>query len=444
MAVQQFPGDFSLTEVNLYSHDGKKINIKTLVGEINLYESIISASLQCTIVIQDIGGNLISNLPIMGEERIEILIKSNSKRYTLNYYIYKIDGRVMKEKNQVYVLYGISLEAINNENFRLCEKIDNRKAEDYISEVLRRDNFTRKPFEFDESVYPYKMYIPNWRIYDTFVWLSRRTVPQYKKDSIGFLFYETFDGFKFKSIDKLIDAPQYPSPEVKYSFFQGNTSSTGASLRERFRVVSYSSPKAFDVYDDLRRGVFSHDCIYVDISNRTYQVFNTTADDFWKTSSHLENVKPYKTDANGVQLLNRGSRFIYRPSSISTWGWEESHTNLGKESIDPVNLNFEKSLYRNYFMQYNRMEISVPGDLENRCGNVINISIPSPEKTSDNRIIEDSRISGRYLVHSIRHSIVNRTQLKTLITLTRDSFGGADIQDSEISGRKINLTGINS
>ncbi len=439
--TQQFPGDFSLTEVNLYSHSGKKINLKSMIGEINLYESVLSASLQCSIVIQDIGGNLISNLPIMGEERIQIIIRSNQKTYNLNYYVYKIDGRVMKEKNQIYILHGISLEALKNENYRLCQKLDKVRAEDFVEEVLRKDGFSTKRLISDPSVYPYEMYIPNWRIFDAFVWMSRRTVPQHKRDSIGYLFYETFDGFNFRSIDSLIDSPNYPSNDIKYSFFQGNTK-TG--IAERYRISNYSSPKAFDMYDDLRRGVFSHDCIYVDITNRTYRVFNTTADDFWESSSHLENVKPYKTDANGVQLLNRGSRFIYRPSTISTWDWKENINTTQQNNIDPVNLNFEKSLYRNYFMQYNRMEISVPGDLDNRCGNVINISIPSPERTQDNRVIEDERISGRYLVHSIRHSILNRTQLKTIITLTRDSFGGQQIPDSNVSGRQINLTGINS
>jgi hypothetical protein len=439
----QFPGDFSLKEVNLYPHFGDKIDIKGLVGEINLYESVLSASLQATLVIQDIGQNLINKLPIMGEERIEIIIKSNNIWYNLNYYIYKIDGRTMKEKNQIYVITCISLEALRNENFRVCERVDGKKSEDVVKEILSKSSFTNKSIEIDQTVYPFNIYVPNWRPFDTIIWMARRSVPQYKRDSIGFLFYETFDGFKYKSIDKLIDQQNYPSSNIKYTYFQGNTRSTGIDSKDRYRIMNYASPKVFDIYDDLRRGAFCHNSIYVDLSRSTYRVFRTNSDEFWDKSSHLERMKPYKTDTKEVQLLERGSRFIYRPSTISTWAWNENQSTNDKDNIDELNKNFEKAFYRYYFFEYNHMEIAVPGDLQNRCGNVIYISIPSPERKQDNRVEEDTRISGRYIVNSIRHTIINRSELRTNITLTRDSFGGNPVRDIKKTGGQINLTGIN-
>jgi hypothetical protein len=432
--ANQFPGDFSLKEVWLYPHFGDKVDIKNLVGEITLYESVLSASLQCTIFIQDIGENLINTLPIMGEERIQIIIQSNNIWYDLNYYIYKIDGRTMKEKNQTYVMTCISVEGLRNENFRICERVDGKKSEVLVEEILAKSNFTRKKLKTDKSVYPFKMYVPNWRPFDTIIWLARRSVPIYKKDSIGFLFYETFDGFSYRSIDVLFDQPRYPNEKIKYIYFQGNQKSTGVDADERFRVMNYASPKAFDMYDDLRRGAFAHECIYVDLNHRSYRVFRSNADDFWDKSSHLDRVKPYKTETKGnaVQLLQRGSRFIYRPSTQMTWGaWDESQSTQGTDNIDEVNKNFEKAFYRYYFLEYNHMEISVPGDLENRCGNVIYLSIPSPKKNPDGSVKEDERVSGRYLVNSIKHTILNRSELRTTITLTRDSFGGKPVPDKK-------------
>lgn len=445
--ANQFPGDFSLKEVWLYPHFSDRVDIKNLIGEITLYESILSASLQCTILIQDIGENLINTLPIIGEERIQISIQSNNRWYDLNYYIYKIDARTMLEKNQSYVITCVSVEALRNENFRICERVDGKKSEVLVEEILRQSNFTTKDLEVDKSVYPFKMYVPNWRPFDTAIWLARRSVPEYKKDSIGFLFYETFDGYKYKSIDKLFDQPRYPSQEVKYIYFQGNQKSVGADIDERYRVMNYASPKAFDIYDDLRRGAFAHECIYVDINHRSYRVFRSNADDFWDKSSHLDKVKPYKskTRDGAVELLKRGSRFIYRPSVQYTWGaWDEGQSTKELDNIDDVNKNFEKAFYRYYFLEYNHMEISVPGDLENRCGNVIYLSIPSPKKNTDGSIKEDERVSGRYIVNSIKHSIINRSELRTTITLTRDSFGGKPIPDEKEKGvGQIMLEGKN-
>lgn len=443
--ANQFPGDFSLKEVNLYPHFGDKIDIKGIVGEITLYESVLSASLQCTLVIQDIGENLINTLPLMGEERIQIIIQSNNIWYDLNYYIYKIDARTMKEKNQSYVITCVSVEGLRNENFRICERIDGKKSEDIVKDILKQSNFTTKSIKTpDATVYPFNMYVPNWRPFDTIIWLARRSVPEYKKDSIGYFFYETFDGFTFRSIDVLFDQPRYPREDIKYIYFQGNQKAQGVDVDERYRVINYASPKAFDIYDDLRRGAFAHECIYVDINHRSYRVFRTTADEYWDKSSHLEKVKPYKTDTKGsIDMLKRGSRFIYRPTTINTWGWNESQDTKDKNNIDAVNKNFEKAFYRYYFLEYNHMEISVPGDLENRCGNVIYLSIPSPKKNTDGSVKEDERVSGRYFVNSIKHSIINRSELRTTITLTRDSFGGKPVPDGKQTGGQIMLEGKN-
>lgn len=439
----QFPGDYSLLEVSLYSLDeSQKIDIKPLVLEINIYESIVSSALQAELAIQDIGENLISSLPIVGQERVEIYVSSDAKYYRLNFSIYQIDSRVMKEKNQVYVMSCISIEGLRNENFRICERVDGVKSNDLIKDILSRNQFSAKSFDADDTVFPFNMYVPNWRPFDLFNWLSTRSVPEYKKDSIGFLFYETFEGFKFKSIDYLLSQDEYPRKGVKYTFFQGNTKALGVDEKDKYRISNYSAPKAFNIYDDLRRGAFSHNSIYLDVNRATYRVFKTTADDFWDKSSHLEKTKPFVTGGS-AQLLERGSRFIYRPSTINTWGqWQDDQPQLGTENVDEVNKNFEKSFYRYYFLQYSQLDVAVPGDLRVRAGDVINISIPSPKKAEGNRVQEDERISGRYMVSAIKHTL-NRSELQTYITLSRDSYGGKSLPDVEQLNIQVNLDGSN-
>lgn len=445
--ANQFPGDFALKEVNLYNHsESQKIPIIPLVKEITLYESIFSSALQATLAIQDIGENLISSMPLVGQEKIEILIGSGNRNYKLNFVIYRIDGRTMSEKNQVYVVSCMSIEGLRNENYRICERVDGVKSEKLIKDVLKRNNFSSKKVVTDDTVFPFDMYVPNWRMFDLFHWLSRRSVPTYKKDSVGFLFYETFEGFNYRSIDSLLDSKEYPGNGVKYKFYQANTNSTGVSENEKYRINNFASPKVFDIHDDLRRGAFSHHAIYLNATRRVYQAFQTTADEFWENSSHLEKGKPYVTagDSSPVQLLSRGSRFIYRPSVHDAFGpWEEDLSDDDKKYMDEVNKTFEKSFYRYYFLEYNHLDISVPGDLSNRAGNVINISIPSPRKSVTGRVDEDKRISGRYLVAAVKHTILNRSELRTSMTLTRDSYGGKNLPDIKKMDKQTYLDGTN-
>lgn len=448
---QLFPGDFSLKSVKLYPvvADGQQISkndyvdIKELVQEISISESIISVSLYCQIVIKDIGNNLIGKLPLMGQERIEIIVGSNDVERELNFYIYKIDGRSMQEKNQIYVMHLTSLETLNNESERIMERVNGIKADVYLKQKFNRQvgstkNFTLKTFNADSTLYPFDIYVPNWRLFDTAIWMSRRSVSPNYKNSIGFLFYETLDGYNFRSIDKLIDQTPYPNSSTKYTYLQGNTDSTKSS-KLNYRILNYSSPKVFDVFDDLRNGAFCHNSIYVDITNRVCQTFKTNADQYWDNMKHLENLKPYRTKTE-EKITHFPTRVVYRPTTINTFGWKELNPfKTPTDYVDNINSNYEKSIYRYYFLEYNKLEILIPGDLGLRAGSVIQISLPSPVRSSDGSVSEDERSSGKYLVHSVRHSILNRTELTTTVTLTRDSFGGNKIADQKNVGKQVNL-----
>ena len=78
--VIEFAGDYGLTSMKLINHDGKGIDIKYLVQEINIYESIYHNSVTGTVVITD-AIDLIGNLPIQGTERLEFKLKTPGSDY---------------------------------------------------------------------------------------------------------------------------------------------------------------------------------------------------------------------------------------------------------------------------------------------------------------------------------------------------------------------------
>lgn len=433
---QQFEGDYSLNSIKLYpvvkNGYGDAIDIKELIGEITLKESILSASLYCSVVVKDIDQNLIGSLPLMGQEKIEIKVSAGESAWTLNFYVYSIDGRTMQEKNQAYILHCCSLEALLNESRRISERLDGVKSEEFLEEKIAE--ISNKKFFKDPSLHNFNMYVPNWRLFDTAVWFRTRTVATEHKDSIGYLFWEGFDGYHFKSIDTLIKKTPYPNTNKKYSFAQGNTPSSG----DKFRITKYASPKAFNVFDDARSGSFSHDACYLDINHRTYRIFRTTADDFWEESQHLGDLKPYRSDGP-VDFSKGAGRMIYRPTTINTFGtWKSDQPLDDTDNVDEANKMYEKAIYRFYFLEYNKLDVAVPGDLDVRAGNIISITMPSPSKSDSGDIRSDSRLSGKYLVNSVTHTL-NRDKLSTRITLTRDSFGGKTITDSKSETQQVNI-----
>ena len=108
---------------------------------------------------------------------------------------------------------------------------------------MRKNAFSTKKIETDNTVFPFDMYVPNWRVFDFFNWMSIRSIPEYKKDSIGFLFYETFDGYNFKSIDKLLEQSVYPRSNISYKYSQGNVNTISNRDADRYRIMNFNFPK---------------------------------------------------------------------------------------------------------------------------------------------------------------------------------------------------------
>ena len=71
----EFAGDYNCEHIFLHNHYGVVIDIKNMVQELNVYESIYKNALTGSIVIVD-AQNLITKLEIQGLERISFTIST--------------------------------------------------------------------------------------------------------------------------------------------------------------------------------------------------------------------------------------------------------------------------------------------------------------------------------------------------------------------------------
>ena len=111
-----------------------------------------------------------------------------------------------------------SEEFIRNEELtsRVVKRYDG-KISQHINDILKKNLFTEKELFIDETSNNYN-FIGNVRkpLY-TINWLSKKSIPALdgkKGKTAGFLFFETANGFHFKSIDSLFGQ----EPVRKYIF----------------------------------------------------------------------------------------------------------------------------------------------------------------------------------------------------------------------------------
>ena len=405
MEQYNFDGDYSLSSV-VIQNSTHELDIREMVSELSIYESVNSVSISCDILVSD-SKNILESFPIQGYESIIINVSTKGVVYKIPLILYKISNRVLQEKSQVYIINCISPEAVLNESSRFSKRFKKQYPHDIVKDLLKNKLKTPKKVDIDLSLFHIDFVNPNWRIFDTLAWLSRRTVPNANQNSCGYLFYETLDGFNYKSIDNLLyQSPVNPTTPFIYN--PANTSSTP----NKFRIVQLISPDYFDHLETLRFGGLSHYTVKLDFNNRSKITSKSTINDYWKYSTHLGNSPTFDTT-----IKHTPTRILVKPSLNNLFS-----DNGNVPEPDHINKLIDRAIYRYQSLDSICLNVQVVGNLDLRVGKIYNVIIPSTNPTNATRERQlDTRMSGNYMMHSLKTTI-NRTNSFTICKLVKDSF----------------------
>ena len=239
-AIPSFPGDFELQKLIITSpHKKGYIDLKAAWSDFNIYENLFQNYLTADIQIVD-GVGLMESLPIIGEETIEIQVKTkgivkqrnpetevtgpfkgsqNEGRISLSFRVVKIHN-ITKLNDQLltYTLNLVSEEAILNLKKKVRKSaLDPAKnfEPSTISKLVER--LYRQFFEGSDRIGKIKklfieptknntdLIIPNQTPFKAFNFLASRAVAK-AQHAVGssFVFYETIRGFFFISLETLM------------------------------------------------------------------------------------------------------------------------------------------------------------------------------------------------------------------------------------------------
>jgi len=146
-------GQYSLSDVQLVSYQSsegqnkpKRISVRSLVTELNVYESITNKTLSGNIVLTD-AQNVPNHLPLTGFEQIEfkLFTPGTSRAYDFTtatghpMHIYKISNRQgLNPRTQIYVLNFASKEMITNEQVKVKNAFED-SIDNNVLKVVRNN-----------------------------------------------------------------------------------------------------------------------------------------------------------------------------------------------------------------------------------------------------------------------------------------------------------------
>ena len=428
------------------SSDGSRnVDISRGVIAFTYFENIFSPSITARAIVVNTGNTIkgkdgrmqtiFNGLPIRGGERLLIKIAGNSNinkgldfsdRPSRYFHVGSVTNVLIDEGSETFTLNLVSRETITNETVRVGKKFpSSQKISDSVKNILKDYIKTDKKIEVDPTQNPYGFIGNMKKPFSIITWLASKSVPgkgSSKDSSAGFLFYETKEGFNFRSIDNLIDE----KPFRKNYVFTPGVVNTEDRNRD-FKILRYAINRNQDLIAKLERGAFSSQRYYINPVSFKPSISVFKSSDYLKKSGmsklgskqiDLPRVDE-KSDKTLGELPTRIFVSMLDIGTVEEEATEEGWNTPSKRNADPEKINAQSMMrYNQLFTQV--LEITIPLNSSLSAGNLIRCEFP---QTSDTKRKEpDPETSGLYMIKELAHYFDNQGSYSKL-KLVRDSFG---------------------
>ena len=284
----------AIKSVTIISNEsGEAVDISPGISLLMYFESILQDTLRVTVRFVDSGDStkegktVREGLPLVGQERVEIEFEDNNEVSIgadpkLVLYVNKITPIENDTSTELIQIELVSKEFILNEKIRVNTRYDG-KISDHITDILKdNDNYlaTEKELDIEEVENNFNFIGNNKKPFFMVNALSKKSVPVGKKGkAAGFFFYETSDGFHFKSLDTLLDPSQ--NEKVKSIIYNETPESKGANIPEGYdmKALEYKLDNRVNVQEKLKLGAYDSKIILFDPFDCYYQVVTDKAED---------------------------------------------------------------------------------------------------------------------------------------------------------------------
>jgi len=394
--------------VDLVSEEGKSFDLKYQVGFIKYYEDVIDPAIHVDISIQDTNG-LINKIPIRGGNLVRVKLKHPSQEGFLEkeLVVTNISNHILDQKREVFTLTCETLGALSNHTNRCWIKYKGSIAAT-VSKILN-EKINGKIHSVDTTSNNCEFYGNYRRPFKVISDLCRKSIPttgsfeEGNGGTAGYLFFETQDGYNFRSIDLIFKE----EPEVEYLMtpYKG-----GLDMSNNFKLSSKPILReSHDIIKKLRSGAYSSSNWYYDVLTRKVHFYNFKVGDYQLGNEDELNPLAYKEPY---------SRIILGTIDKGTTNKDADGVTIDKPQDQARYQAQASARYAAMFSQI--LDITVPMNLSLRAGMIIDVKFP--DLNTGEPQDKNSPESGKYMIAKLSHEFGNTAGDFTGLSLVRDSF----------------------
>ena len=436
-----------LEKVSVLAKEGKD-SVSLLGGTVRVlyWESILGDTVMASVVFTDAGNTMTSTkqtkrgsrpskkkvsavegLPILGGEQVDLKFTDNSGNSVIfdkdqSLFVNKINTIPTKSQtsSKSYELILTSKEFMDNDlsQVKYCsaEQVSDQ-VKNILEKVLESENIKEENIEDTKNAFQYDG--NNKKAFYTINKLSTMAVSAESQElgiSAGYLFYQTADGYYFKSIDTLLSGEK--KKDIIYNESADNKIPEGYDIK----ALTLDTDNRVNVQKKLQMGATNTKNVKIDPFSTYYEV---------KTLNAFETEKDLKL--GGQKLPPQNKAFDGKTSRttffFTTTG--QQHMGSSEEQIEKSDKeNFKKAdVVNQSIMRYNQLfasqiTITIPGEFSLHAGESVWMDIPEISE-SENKPCGDevNKVDGGlYIIADLCHYITAK-ETYTKLNLIRDSIG---------------------
>ena len=432
----------TINEATVFSNTtGNSVGLQNGVFNLTYYESILQDTIHASFTYSDtgtVGGsfdgkNAVDGLPIKGSEEFHLIFTDNLDnklefKGTNLLFVNNVIPLLDETTKSMTQLHLVSKEYILNEKIRINSRMDGLVSQ-HIERILKKEDkylATEKDIDIEETVLQINESPKNKKPFYIMNELSKKGVSAQNQKlgkSAGYFLYETYEGFKFKSIDGMLS--QEPKLKVIYNETTAQSSDEMPSGYD-VKALTYERYNLVNVQKKLAIGAFTSRVL-------TFNPFTFSFDVANPQSFLFEQEGGYKTGGEEIFKLNpefnsdkaKGDFSITSLKMTSVGGLQIGNTETQLSKSKEVDFTIDQILNQS-FMRYNQLftsqvSITIPGDFSLHAGDAIVVDAPIVESDTKNDDLNDQS-GGLYIISDLAHYVTPHETF-TKLNLIRDSFG---------------------
>ena len=392
-----------------------ELHKEATLADIRYYENVLSNVITLSVGVKETD-DILDKLPIRGGEKVDIILEDyNGKKLSPTLYVNKVRNVVSDSIENNYFLDLASEQLFKNDLSRVVKRYDGKISENVKKIMKDKLGVTMSDDNVDETLINYNFIGNNRKPLYVCTWLAAKSIPaQPGEGTAGYLFFETQDGFQFRSIDGLF------SQSYKRKYVLTNTPFKPDEYDAQ--VLKYSIDRDINLQNNLALGVYSNRSIYFNFYDYKYVDQEFSVKDEVVNTGGNDNIQEF--------IKNFGdepSRIMTRILDIGTLpAGKKAEDELETWKDDPTNPTFNapKTMVQSV-MRYNQLfsikiNITIAADFTLKAGDLIYCDFPEVSTSKNSGTNKQS--GGIYMISSLCHRLTS-DQSSTNLTLVRDSFG---------------------